>query len=489
MPMLPDGVTRRARLRKLIFALLPTHDDLMTFLLDYFPAVHHRVNGSWTPDAIVNLLFTILHNKEDEILVGLASMHPDAVESEAAKLGLALPAAVQQPPAPRAPVSAVPSAPSAPSAPSGPAPSLDAHALLIGIADYVECKPLRKTLHDVEDVAAVLMNPALGGYAPERVRLLKNQQATRQGILAALDGLARSAGPDSTVLIHFAGHGGRVESGPYRGEYLLPIDTRRGPDLKTSTESAISSATLAAKLAAIPARRLILFLDCCHSGGIGSLRRASFGGDPDEPELREGLSYQGYAALTTGEGSALLAACRDTETAAELHADRNGLFTKHLLDGLRGAAGGDGPGIGIFDLFTYVCRRVTEENPAQHPIFECKRVTENFAVALRMGGRGAGPGRSSDFGGPALPVSPSLSPSPSPGQVLTKAGLYSTLCRLLPSQFELVLFHLGIDVSQLAPRTMPQALRAAELVTYFELPGSGGYPRLGEALRTVLPGC
>jgi hypothetical protein len=61
---------------------------------------------------------------------------------------------------------------------------------------------------------------------------------------------------------------------------------------------------------------------------------------------------------------------------------RLGLFTTHLLDGLRGSAAGDDGFVRIFDLFEYVQPRVTTARRDQHPVFKAE-VEDNFAVAMR----------------------------------------------------------------------------------------------------------
>ncbi len=40
-------------------------------------------------------------------------------------------------------------------------------------------------------------------------------------------------------------------------------------DLQRLSKTAVSGRELAEKLAAIPAQRLLLLLDCCHAGGVG----------------------------------------------------------------------------------------------------------------------------------------------------------------------------------------------------------------------------
>lgn len=76
----------------------------------------------------------------------------------------------------------------------------DAHALVIGIARYQRVPPLRPT-QDAQDIAASLQDPDCGGYPPEAVHRLLDEEATRAAILDALDALARTTGPGAARLV------------------------------------------------------------------------------------------------------------------------------------------------------------------------------------------------------------------------------------------------------------------------------------------------
>jgi hypothetical protein len=67
-----------------------------------------------------------------------------------------------------------------------------AHALLIGIGSYAHAPQLNVpiTAADASAVAAVLCDPQYCGYPLEQMALLSDAAASREGVLAALDGLA-----------------------------------------------------------------------------------------------------------------------------------------------------------------------------------------------------------------------------------------------------------------------------------------------------------
>jgi hypothetical protein len=79
------------------------------------------------------------------------------------------------------------------------------HALLIGVGSYSHhdaVTNLPNTAEDVRQLAAILIDPHYCGYPPEQVTVLHDDQATRDGVLAALDHLVATTTADSTVLIY-----------------------------------------------------------------------------------------------------------------------------------------------------------------------------------------------------------------------------------------------------------------------------------------------
>lgn len=254
-----------------------------------------------------------------------------------------------------------------------------AHALVIGIANYHHINKLPLTiLKDAQDIYNLLTDQQHCGYTKDNVLLLLDDQATQTAVRKALADLVQSSNEDSTVLIYISSHGGRLESGPYTGEYLLPVDTLYTSD-QSLAHTAISGAEFTEALRAIPARKVLVIFDCCHAGGIGQLKNAT------APELKA-IPESYYENLKTGRGRVIFASSRSTESSYVLPGATNSLFTSHLLAGMLGGAPGPGGVIRIFDLFHYLQPKVTKDQPNQHPIFKAE-VEENFPVALYLGGK------------------------------------------------------------------------------------------------------
>src|SRR5215471_9479827 len=66
--------------------------------------------------------------------------------------------------------------------------------------------------------------------------------------------------------------------------------------------------------------------------------------------------------------------------------DEPGVFTGHFLDGLRGAARGDGGVIRILDLYSYVQEKVVADQPNQRPVLKVE-LEENYPIVLYRGGK------------------------------------------------------------------------------------------------------
>ncbi len=256
----------------------------------------------------------------------------------------------------------------------------NAHALVIGIADYMHITKLPATVcNDARDIRDLLVDPQHCGYPLANVKLLLDGEASREGIVGALADLAARTEPTSSILIYISCHGGRVVSGAYLGEYLLAADTVLLSD-EHLARTAISGAEFTEALRAIPARKVLVVFDCCHSGGIGQPKNVT------APPVKAGLPDAYYERLAAGRGRAILSSSRDSEYSYVLLAATNSLFTQHLLAGLRGGIPSEDGLIRVFDLFEYLQPRVTHDQQNQHPVFKAD-LEENFPIALYVGGQ------------------------------------------------------------------------------------------------------
>lgn len=251
----------------------------------------------------------------------------------------------------------------------------ESRALLIAVSKYqdpnVSSLPVA-VLNDVDDLAALLTDPARCGFAPENVVILKDAAATKANIVQALIDLGGTA--DRTVLIYFSGHGGRpgrVDS----GSCLCPTDYNTSLPASTGIPSAVFSELVSN----IRSHRLAVILDACHSAAAGVLKDG-VSGDTFKSGVDDVVDLLGQ-----GIGRVILSSSSSDEKSGIRAGARNSLFTSFLLEGLRGDAGIQKDGVvRVLDLFTYVQQEVPRHALAghpQHPVLKAE-LRDNFPLAV-----------------------------------------------------------------------------------------------------------
>jgi formylglycine-generating enzyme required for sulfatase activity/uncharacterized caspase-like protein len=236
----------------------------------------------------------------------------------------------------------------------------DAYAVVIGINTYLDPKipNLRFAREDAEAVYQVLTDAEVGRFKPEHVTLLLDGEATQRKIRSALGTkLPRQAPRESTVCIYYAGHGAPEIDTHHRSadgieKYLVPHDAQ-ADDLWSS---GISMEAVQQIFSRLSANQVVCFLDCCYSGAAGgrSFEREGF-------RTRALLSDEFLDSLAS-EGRLVVTACATSEVSLESQDRGHGLFTHHLVEGLRGAADADGNGrVTIDELYDYVYHQVERD--------------------------------------------------------------------------------------------------------------------------------
>jgi hypothetical protein len=244
-------------------------------------------------------------------------------------------------------------------------------ALIIGVG-----ADLPNTVDDAIGLADILKDPGRCAYPPDQVQTLTGPQATRGGILDGLQALKNRAGDEAAVIVYFSGHGYEVQT-PIGTQYFLMPYGYRTSDLPGT---AVSGRELADALRAIPARKLLLLLDCCHAGGLDDVKA------PDKTTFTKApIPAEAVELLTQGSGRASIASCMPGELS---FAGRPySAFTRALLEALcgRGAARADGF-VRVTDLALHARQVVPgRTRDRQHPILHYE-TGDNFRVAYYAAG-------------------------------------------------------------------------------------------------------
>ncbi|MEZ0540933.1 caspase family protein [Fibrella arboris] len=152
-------------------------------------------------------------------------------------------------------------------------PSLgNRYALLIGIGQYPSGSGA-ESLHARNDLLLLSETLRKQGFPASHIRMLADQQATRQAIAQVFDSLARALPTGSRVVVHFSGHGLQLPDDNHDetdglDEAIFPVDGQ----LKRPT-TMIRDDLLAQWLARLrkrigPYGHLLFLFDSCHSGSI-----------------------------------------------------------------------------------------------------------------------------------------------------------------------------------------------------------------------------
>lgn len=149
-------------------------------------------------------------------------------------------------------------------------------ALIIAIAKYPRASGYSKlgSDNDIPLMRAALLRQ---GFDSTSITILQDTQATRAGILAALDDLVQRTGPGDVVVVHYSGHGHQItdDNGDELDgldEVLVPFDARADVDPATyKGEYHIRDDELEPRLEALrrhagPTGNVVVFIDACHSG-------------------------------------------------------------------------------------------------------------------------------------------------------------------------------------------------------------------------------
>ena len=224
-------------------------------------------------------------------------------------------------------------------------------AIVVGIDNYAKWPKLEYASHDAQAVADALTGQF--GFPSSQVIVLKNEQATRNNILAAFhDRLADDrTGKNDRVFVFFAGHGAtrQLASGRDLG-YIIPVDS----DPKEFAADAIAMTDIQNIAESMQAKHVMFVMDACYSG-LGLTR----GGPSSSSFLRENARRSARQMLTAGGAD---------QQVADAGPNGHSVFTWVLLQALagKGDLNGDGLITGT-ELAAYVApavSAVSQQTPA-----------------------------------------------------------------------------------------------------------------------------
>ena len=263
-------------------------------------------------------------------------------------------------------------------------------ALIVGVGTYSvpEIPPLPGVAVDMASARAIANAM---GIADQRITVLRDAQATKQGVLDALEQLAASTTEGGRVFIYFSGHGTRWYEPTIAGckEGLLSFD------YKTITNEEIAQRTR--RISEVADKVVVLF-DACHSDGVSGSRArnpavtrsiasgavtAKFflkgGADADACAKPSNVKTRGLLAESTRLGALSENFVQITSSRADevsFDSDKGGLATQAVRDCLLGkAVDRDGSGaVAIHDV-EHCAQQIVEDKLKPFPDLKPHHIT------------------------------------------------------------------------------------------------------------------
>lgn len=187
-------------------------------------------------------------------------------------------------------------------------------AVVIGVASYDHMPALRYTDDDAYRFYAFLKSLEGGALPDDQVRILIDEEATRDNILGNVTDIFNKAGANDLVIFYFSGHG-------LNGSFL-PIDF-------DGYNNKINHEEIAGLFNKCRAKYKLCLADACHSGSLFAMRSGE-----GEPALTQ--YYQSLSKSVAG--TALIMSSKAEETSLESAGLRQGVFSHFLIRGLKGEA-------------------------------------------------------------------------------------------------------------------------------------------------------
>lgn len=211
---------------------------------------------------------------------------------------------------------------------------------------------------DARALTEILKDPNIGSF--DEVTVL--QEATKQKAEIGIETFFDGKGLNDTLLLYFTGHGVLDANNRL---YLAGTDTRHAarPPHLLRTATAIPASFVVDQMNQTRSRRVILILDCCHSGAFPEGAKAA-----TDVAVGTGAAFKG-----NGLGRVVMTASDATQFAWQgdtLKGDAAGsVFTRAIVEGLQsGQADLDRDGrVTIHELYEFAQARVKELSARERP--------------------------------------------------------------------------------------------------------------------------
>jgi uncharacterized caspase-like protein/uncharacterized coiled-coil protein SlyX len=190
------------------------------------------------------------------------------------------------------------------------------YAIVIGNQDYQTIEDLETPRYDATRAARILADKY--GFI---VQVLED--ANDITMLKSINDLNAVLKPEDNVLIYYAGHGARLQSGRIESGYWLPVNAEAPP----SDTFWVPNEQITAHLGRLPAKRVLVVADSCYAGLLST--------DPSYLFLNKDVAYsKEYIQYKLPKRSRLLLSSGGDRPVLDEGSGGNSVFARAFLDEL-----------------------------------------------------------------------------------------------------------------------------------------------------------
>jgi hypothetical protein len=223
------------------------------------------------------------------------------------------------------------------------------HVVVVGINIYKNARyNLNYAMNDAEAFKIAMENGSKSMFFKVNTHFIKDTDASKVGIVAALEKVKAQANAEDVFVFYFAGHGVVNDKKEF---FLVPSDVTQlyGND-DALAQKGLSAANLQQFSKDIKAQKQLYILDACQSAGALE----------DIVAARGAVEEKAIAQLARSTGTHWLTASGSSQFASEFSQLGHGAFTYCLLEALKGGADNGDKKITIKELDAYLQIKVPE---------------------------------------------------------------------------------------------------------------------------------
>lgn len=199
----------------------------------------------------------------------------------------------------------------------------DKWAVVIGVSRFADgsIPPLKYAAKDAKDFYDYLIDPNKGGFKPDHVKLLINEDATKLNIEDSVgDTFLPHAAMDNDLVVFFLSTHGSPAGADVQGiNYVIAYDT----NLKKPNSTGVNLKLLMSSVKGRVHGQKVVVLDTCYSGA---------GADAHKGLQRTGINAS--ALSKTAGGSVLITSSSADQRSWESDQLHNSYFTRYFIDTL-----------------------------------------------------------------------------------------------------------------------------------------------------------